>query len=357
MLKISSLKKLVTDQMAIDLGTASTIIAVKDRGVVLDEPSLVAVNELTEEIVAFGQEAADMTGREGRDVLVKAPLIGGVVADFERTKKMLANFVKKARSGGSNIALSAIMSMPSDVTHVEQRALSNAAEEAGIGKVFMMEEGLAAAFGAGVLPTDKRASAIVDIGAGTTNVAVIAKGSVVHSASERFGSNEINAMLATHLRRHRGLQVGEETTELLKTTFASSFIPDDISRSIDVRGRDVQTGSPAAVEITTGEIYPVVESVVRRIAALVKDTLTELRPEVAADIYDRGVILTGGGALLEGLDQYLRSYINLAVSVAEEPRYATVNGLVKMFDDPKLLERVSRNELGVLQNAEIPFEA
>ena len=357
MLKISSLKKLVTDQMAIDLGTASTIIAVKDRGVVLDEPSLIAVNELTEEIVAFGQEAADLIGREGRDIAVKAPLIGGVVADFERTKKMLANFVKKARSGGSNIALSAIMSMPSDVTHVEQRALSNAAEEAGIGKVFMMEEGLAAAFGAGVLPTDKRASAIVDIGAGTTNVAVIAKGSIVHAASDRFGSNEINNVLATHLRRHRGLQVGEETTELLKTTFAAAFLPDDISRAIDVRGRDVQTGSPAAVEITTGEVYPVVEAVVRRIAALVKDTLTELRPEVAADIYDRGVILTGGGALLDGLDQYLRSYINLAVSVAEEPRYATVNGLVKLFDDPKLLERVTRNELGVLQNAEIPFEA
>ena len=356
MLKISSLKKLVTDQMAIDLGTASTIIAVRDRGVVLDEPSVVAVNELTEEIVAFGQEAADMTGREGRDVSVKAPLIGGVVADFERTKKMLANFVKKARSGGSNIALSAVMSMPSDVTHVEQRALSNAAEEAGIGTVFMMEEGLAAAFGAGVLPSDKRASAIVDVGAGTTNVAVVAKGSIVHSASERFGSNEINAVIATHLRRHRGLQVGEETTELLKTTFVSTYLPDDISRSIDVRGRDVQTGSPAAVEITTGEIYPVVEAVVRRIASLVKDTLTELRPEVAADIYDRGVILTGGGALLEGLDQYMRSYINLAVSVADEPRYATVNGLVKMFDDPKLLERVARNELGVLQNAEIPFE-
>jgi rod shape-determining protein MreB len=356
MLKISSLKKLVTDQMAIDLGTASTIIAVKERGVVLDEPSLIAINELTEEIVAFGQEAADMTGREGRDVSVRAPLIGGVVADFERTKKMLANFVKKARSGGSNIALSAIMSMPSDVTHVEQRALSNAAEEAGIGKVFMMEEGLAAAFGAGVLPTDKRASAIVDIGAGTTNVAIIAKGSIVHSASERFGSNEINAVIATHLRRHRGLQVGEETTELLKTTFVSAFLPDDISRAIDVRGRDVQTGSPAAVEITTGEMYPVVEGVVRRIASLVKDTLTELRPEVAADIYDRGVILTGGGALLDGLDQYMRSFINLAVSVADEPRYATVNGLVKMFDDPKLLERVARNELGVLQNAEIPFE-
>ncbi len=356
MLKFSSLKKLVTDSIAIDLGTASTIIAVKGRGVVLDEPSLIAINEVTEEIVAFGTEAYEMIGREGRDFVVKAPLTGGVVGDFERTKKMLNHFVKKAKSGGSQMSLKAVMSMVSDVTHVEQRALLNAAEEAGIGKVYMMEEGLAAAFGAGVLPGDKRASCIVDIGAGTTNIAIVAKGAIVHSRSERYGGNEINSILATHLRRHRGIQVGEETAELLKTTFASTFLPDDISRSIEVRGRDVQTGSPAAVEITAGEIYPIVEGIVRRTAQMVKDTLTELRPEVAADIYDRGVILTGGGALLEGIDQYFRHFINLAVTVADEPRYATVNGLVKMFDDPKLLERVSRNELGVLQNAEIPFE-
>jgi len=357
MLRISSLKKLVTDSMAIDLGTASTIIAVKGRGIVLDEPSLVAINEMSDEIVAFGQEAADMTGREGRDIVVKAPMIGGVVGDFERTKKMLAHFVKKAKMGGSNISIQAVMSMVSDVTHVEQRALQNAAEDAGIGKVYMMEEGLAAAFGAGVLPSDKRASAVVDIGAGTTSVAIVAKGSVVHSTSERFGSNEINSVLATHLRRHRGLQVGEETTEFLKTQFASTYLPDDISKSIEVRGRDVQTGSPAAVEITTGEVYPIVEGIVRRIAQTVKDTLTELRPEVAADIYDRGVVLTGGGALLDGIDKYLRNFINLAITVADEPRFATVKGLVKMFDDPKLLERVARNELSVLQNAEIPFEA
>src|SRR3954468_596529 len=250
MLKISSLKKLVTDSMAIDLGTANTIIAVKGRGIVLDEPSMVAVNEITEEIVAVGQEAADMIGREGRDITVKAPLIGGVVADYERTKKMLAHFVKKAKTGGSNISIQAVMSMVSDVTHVEQRALLHAADDAGIGKVFMMEEGLAAAFGAGVSPTDKRASAIVDIGAGTTNIAIIAKGTIVHSTSERYGSNAINESLATHLRRHRGLQVGEETTEMLKTSFASTFLPEDISKAITVRGRDVQTGSPGAIEVT-----------------------------------------------------------------------------------------------------------
>jgi rod shape-determining protein MreB len=357
MLKISSLKKLVTDSMAIDLGTASTIIAVKGRDIVLDEPSMVAVNELTEEIIAYGQEAADMLGREGRDVIVKAPMSGGVVADFERTKKMLAYFVRKAKSGGSQVSLQAVMSMVSDVTHVEQRALLNAAEDSHIGKVYMMEEGLAAAFGAGVLPSDKRASAVIDFGAGTTNIAVVAKGTVVHSRSERIGSNEINAALANHLRRHRGLQVGEETTEILKTKFASAFLPEDITKSMSVRGRDVQTGSPNAVEVTAGEVYPIVESIVRRIAQIVSDTLTELRPEVAADIFDRGVILTGGGALLEGLDQYLRGFINLPVTISDEPRYATVRGLLKMFDEPELLERVSRNELSLLQNSEIPFEA
>lgn len=354
---IKSLKKFVTDSMAIDMGTASTIIAVKGRDIVLDEPSVVAVNELTGEIVAFGQDADDVRGREGRDVTVLAPLTAGVVADFERTKKMLAHFVKKAKTGGSNISLQAVMSMLGDVTHVEQRAMINAAEDAHIGKVYMMEEGLAAAFGAGVASDDKRASAVVDLGAGTTNIAIVAKGSVVHSRSERIGSAEINIALANHLRRHRGLQVGEETTEKLKTDFASAYLPDDIAETTTIRGRDVQTGSPAAIEITTGEIYPVIEGIVRRVVQVISDTLTELRPEVAADVYDRGIILTGGGALLNGVDQYIRNFVNLSVIVSDEPRYATVRGLLKMFDEPELLERVSRNELHVLQNAEIPFEA
>lgn len=353
---LKNLKNFVTDSMAIDMGTASTIIAVKGRGVVLDEPSLVAINEMTEEIVAYGREAADMAGREGRDLTVVAPLIGGVVGDFERTKRMLSHFVKTAKTGGKNVALQAVMSIVSDVTHVEQRALTNAADDAGIGKIFLMEEGLAAAFGAGVLPSDKRAAAVVDIGAATTNIAFVAKGSIIFSTSDRHGSNAINESLATHLRRHRGIQVGEETTELLKTNFASAYLPDDISKTIEVRGRDVQTRSPAAVEITSGEVYPIVEGIVRRIAERIKDSLTELRPEVAADIYDRGVILTGGGALLDGIDKYLRSYINLPVTIADEPRYATVNGLVKMFEDHELLDRVSLSELRILQNAEPHFE-
>ncbi len=357
MMGISSLRKLVTDSMAIDMGTSSTIIAVKGRDIVLDEPSVIAVNELSGDIVAYGQEAFDMRGREGRDTTVLAPLNGGVVADFERTKKMLAHFVKKAKTGGSQVSLQAVMSMISDVTHVEQRALLNAAEDAHIGKVYMMEEGLAAAFGAGVTPRDKRASAVVDIGAGSTNIAVIAKGTVVHSRSERIGSNEINIALSSHLRRHRGLQVGEETTEFLKTDFATTYLPENVEKSTMVRGRDLQTGSPGAVEVTIGEIYPVVEGVVRRVAQIVADTLTELRPEVAADIYDRGIILTGGGSLLNGIEQYLRNFVQLPITVSEQPRYATVRGLLNMFDEPELLEKVSRNEFHFLQNAEIPFKA
>jgi len=357
MFGFSSLKKFVTDSMAIDMGTANTIVAVKGRDIVLDEPSLIAVNELSGEIVAYGQEAFDMRGREGRDITVLAPLTGGVVADFERTKKMLAHFVKKSKTGGSQMSLQAVMSMLGDVTHVEQRALLNAAEDAHIGKVFMMEEALAAAFGAGVNPRDKRASAVIDLGAGTTNIAVIARGNVVHSRSERLGSDEINVALANHLRRHRGLQVGEETTENLKINFATAFMPEDVSRSITVRGRDVQTGSPGAVEITIGEVYPVVEGIVRRVAQIVSDTLTELRPEVAADIYDRGIIITGGGALLNGVEPYIRNFVNLPVTISDEPRYATVRGLLSMFDEPELLERVSRNELHFLQNSEVSFEA
>jgi rod shape-determining protein MreB and related proteins len=349
-------RSLMTDSMAIDMGTANTIIAVKGRDVVLDEPSLVAVNELTDEVVAFGQEAADMQGREARDVIVVAPLIGGVVADFEKTKKMLAHFVKKSKSGGSQVSRQAIMSMISEVTHVEQKALLNAAEEANIGKVFMMEEGLAAAFGAGVSTNDKRAAAVVDFGASTTNIAVIAKGTVVHSRSERLGSYSINTALNDHIRRHRGLQVGEESIENLKTTFASAVLSDDLSKRVTVRGRDVQTGSPGAVEMTAGEIYPVVEGIIRRIAQIISDTLTELKPEVAADIYDRGVILCGGGALFNGIDQYLRTKVNLSVIVADEPRYATVRGLLKMFEEPELLEKVARNEPHLLQNSEITYE-
>jgi rod shape-determining protein MreB len=341
---MAALRNLVSDSMVIDMGSAATIIYVRGRGVVVDEPSLVAFNTITGEVIAIGLEAQQIYGRETRDVMVVAPLVNGVVADFERTKEMLAYFVRKARSGISLFSRRALMSLYPGVTQVERRALLSAADHARIGRVFMMEEGLAAAFGAGVRLDDPRASAVVDIGSGTTNVAIVANGALVHARSERIGSSDINAAIIDHVRRHRGLAIGVQSAERLKLELGSAILPADLAQEITIRGRDVLTRSPGAIEITAGEVYPVAQYVVSKIGEGVRTTLAELSPEVAGDIYDRGIILTGGGALFSGMGDYLRDLTNLPVRIADEPRYAIVRGLEQMFDEPLLLRRVIRSE-------------
>jgi rod shape-determining protein MreB len=345
---MGSLRNLVSDSIAIDMGSGATIIYVRGRGVVIDEPSLVAVNNVSGEVIAVGLEARAMYGREARDTTVVAPLLNGVVADFERTREMLAYFVREARSGSSLFSRRALMSVYPGVTHVERRALLTAAEHARIGRVMMMDEGLAAAFGAGVKLDDVRASAVVDIGSGTTNVAIVGNGAIIHSRSERIGSADINAAIINHVRRHRGLAIGPPSAERLKIELASATVPEDLGREITVRGRDVVTGSPGAINITAGEIYPVAQYVVAKMIDGVTTTLAELSPEVAGDIYDRGIILTGGGALFEGIADYMNEQTKLTVRVADEPRYAIVRGLARMFDDPLLLRRVVRTEAPLL---------
>lgn len=349
---LTALKGLVSDSIAIDMGSASTIIYVRGRGVVLDEPSLIAVNSITGEVMAIGTEAQQMYGREARDVTVIAPLVNGVVADFERTKEMLASFVRQARSGMSYVSRRALLSVYPGVTQVEQRALLQAAEHAHIGRVFMIEEGLAAAFGGGVRVDDPRASAVVDIGSGTTNVAIVANGALVHARSERIGSSDINAAIMDHVRRHRGLAIGAPSAERLKLELASAVPPTDLAESLTIKGRDVVTGSPAAIEITAGEIYPVARYVVSKIVEGVSATLADLPAEVAGDIYERGIILTGGGALFMGIDEYLNEETRLPVRIADEPRYAIVRGLEQMFDQPLSVRRVIRNEPQQLLDAE-----
>ncbi len=344
LLSLSGLRNLVSDSMAIDMGSASTIIAVRGRGVVVDEPSVVAVNKVTGEVIAVGNEAHKMQGREARDVTVIAPLVDGVVADFERTRVMLDQFVKSARSGLSHFSRRAIMSVLSEVTQVEQRALLAAAEEARISKVYMIEEGLAAAIGAGVPVNDEHAAAVVDIGGGTTNVAAIIAGSIIASRAERLGSSDIDLAIMDRLRRHRGLTIGPQTAERLKLGLSSAIEPAEPAKKINVRGRDVQTGSPGAVEVTASEIHSITMPIIRRIAEEVRQMLTELAPEVAGDVYTRGVILTGGGALLEGLPEYLQTELALNVRVAAEPRFAIVRGLSQLYDEPLLLRRVARTE-------------
>jgi rod shape-determining protein MreB len=293
-----------------------------------------------------------MQGREARDVAVIAPLVDGVVADFERTRAMLDHFVREARSGISHFSRRAIMSVLSEVTQVEQRALLSAAEEARISRVYMIEEGQAAAIGAGVPITDEHASAVVDIGGGTTNVATIVSGSIIASRAERIGSSDIDSAIMDRLRRHRGLTIGIPSAERLKLELSSAIEPKDPNKKIEVRGRDVQTGSPGAVDITAGEVYAVTVPTIRRISDAVSSMLTELAPEVAGDIYDRGVILTGGGALLDGLPQYLQKELGLAVRVAEDPRFAIVRGLSQLYEEPLLLRRVARTEPHPLIDAE-----
>src|SRR5688572_27127484 len=351
-MSMASLRNLVSDSIAIDMGSGATIIYVRGRGVVVDEPSLVAINDVSGEVIAVGLEARHMYGREARDITVVAPLLNGVVADFERTREMLAYFVRQARSGSSFFSRRALMSVYPGVTHVERRALLTAAEHARIGRVMMMDEGLAAAFGAGVKLDDVRASAVVDIGSGTTNVAVVGNGAIIHSRSERIGSADINTAIVNHVRRHRGLAIGAPSAERLKIELASATLPDDLAREITVRGRDVVTGSPGAITITAGEVYPVANYVVAKIADCVSMTLAELSPEVAGDIYDRGIVLAGGGALFDGIAEYMSEYTKLNVKIADEPRYAIVRGLAQMFDEPLLLRRVVRSDVSPLLDEE-----
>ena len=355
---LTALRDLVSDTMAIDMGSASTIISVRGRGVVVDEPSVVAIDKVTGAVIAVGNEAQKMQGREARDVAVVAPLIDGVVADFERTRVMLDHFVKEARSGISHFSRRAIMSVLSGVTQVEQRALLSAAEEARIGRVYMVEEGLAAAIGAGVAVDDPHASAVVDIGAGTTNVAAIVNGNIIASRAERIGSSDIDAAIMDRLRRHRGLTIGIPTAERIKLELSSALEPKDPQQKMNVRGRDVQTGSPSAVNVSVGEVYQVTLPVIRRIADEVRTTLAELPAEVAGDIYDRGLILTGGGAQLEGLSQYFQKEVGLSALIADEPRFAIVRGLSQMFDEPLLLRRVARTEaLPIIEADATVFES
>jgi rod shape-determining protein MreB len=344
LISFRGLRDLVSDSMSIDMGSANTIIAVRGRGIVIDEPSIVAVNKVTGELVAIGKAAHEMQGREARDVTLITPMMDGVVADFERTQEMLAHFVRQARSGISHFSRRAVMSVLSGVTQVEQRAFLSAAQHAHIGRVYMVEEGLAAAIGSGVSIDDKRAAAVIDIGGGSTNIAIVARGSIVYSQAVRIGSNDIDAAIMDRLRRHLGLIIGAPTAERLKIELGSAIEPADPARSINVRGRDVQEGAPKAIDITSEEVCIAAEPVISRLSRVVQRALGELQPEVAADIYERGLILTGGGALFEGLAAFLERETRLTTRVSDEPRHACVRGLQQLIDEPLLLRRVARNE-------------
>ncbi|MGV3618672.1 MAG: rod shape-determining protein [Fimbriimonas sp.] len=334
--------------IGIDLGTANTLVHVGGRGVMLREPSVIAINKDNGEVMAVGEEAKRMLGRTPGHIVAIRPLKDGVIADFEQTEEMLKHFIMKV-SGRFLLRKTVVVGIPSGVTEVERRAVIEAAERAGATKAYVIEEPMAAAFGAG-LPVDEPAgSMIVDIGGGTTEVAVISLGGIVHSRSIRVAGDELDEAIASYVRRAYNLYIGEKTAEMTKIEIGSAFQLEQ-ELQITVKGRDLVTGLPRSAVISSEEVRMAIAEPVNAIVEAVKLTLEATPPELAADAMDRGIVLAGGGALLRGLDRLISQETMMPVHIAKDPLscVAIGTGIVveAMHEDPlvrKMLEKASRS--------------
>ncbi len=333
--------------IGIDLGTANTLVHVGGRGIMLREPSVVAMNKDTGEVLAVGEEAKRMLGRTPASIVATRPLKDGVIADYEQTEKMLHHFISKVSSRWL-LRRTVVVGIPSGVTEVERRAVIEAARKAGATQAFVIEEPMAAAFGAG-LPVDEPAgSMIVDIGGGTTEVAVISLGGVVHSRSIRIAGDELDEAIAGYVRRAYNLFIGDRTAEHTKIEIGSAY-PLEQELEITVKGRDLVTGLPRSADITSEEVRLAIAEPLNAIVEAVKLTLEATPPELAADAMDRGIVLAGGGALLRGLDRLIHQETGMPVHVARDPLscVAIGTGIVVegMHESPvirKMLEKASR---------------
>jgi rod shape-determining protein MreB and related proteins len=327
--------------MAIDLGTANTLVYVKGRGIVLAEPSVVAIADVRgkKQVVAVGEEAKHMQGRTPGYITVSRPLRDGVIADFEVAEEMLKHFIRKVnnrRSAGSRVV---IVCVPSGATAVERRAIREGAEAAGARRVLLIEEPMAAAIGAGLPVTEATGSIIVDIGGGTTEVAVIALGGIVSSRSVRVGGDKMDEAIISYMRRNHNLLIGEPTAERIKLEIgAATWSEDgDAGPQREVRGRDLMNGVPREVLVSQRQIADALVEPVSAIVEAVKVALENTPPELAADIVDKGIVLTGGGALLYRLDQVLRDATGLTVVVAENPLHCVALGTGRALEERKRL--------------------
>jgi rod shape-determining protein MreB and related proteins len=324
--------------LAVDLGTANTLVHQRGRGVVLDEPSLVAVDSGTGRLVAAGSAALEMLGRTPASVLTLRPLADGVVTDAEVTEQMLRHFI--ARTSPSRLLRPRmVVCVPSGVTAVERRALEDAALHSGARKVYVLEEVMAAAIGAGLPVHDATASLVVDVGGGTTDVAVISLGGVVNARSLRVGGHEIDEAITVGVRAEHGLLLGERTAEHIKLTVGAAY-PLAEELTMRVRGRDVATGLPRTVTLGSTEVRRMIDGVVLQIADLLRAVLDVCPPELAGDVLDNGVVLTGGGARLRGLAERLRSELGIPVRADDDPQRAVIRGAGACIDDLAALERV-----------------
>ncbi len=324
--------------LAIDLGTANTIVYERGRGVVLDEPSVVAVETSTGRLVAAGRQAKEMLGRTPGTVRAVRPLRDGVISDADLTERMLRWFIDQVRPSRL-VRPRMVVCVPSEVTGVERRALEDAATRCGARRVYIIEEPMAAAIGAGLPVNDTQASMVVDIGGGTTDVAVISLGGIVSSRSTRIGGDKIDEAVIAHVKSEYSLLLGERSAEDIKTSVGSVF-PLREELTTRIRGRDLGTGLPKTVSISSPEVRRAIETPVIQIIELVRNTLDVCPPELAGDILDRGITLTGGGALLRGLDERMRHELGVPARVAEDPLRSVALGAGRCVEEFSALERV-----------------
>jgi rod shape-determining protein MreB and related proteins len=355
---MSILSNFFSDDLAIDLGTVNTLIYAPDRGIVLNEPSAVAINKYTGEVLSVGTEAFKLLGREPHDTEVHRPIRNGTIDNFEVAEKMLAAFISRVH-GGHNKRSHLVIGVPGSSTTLEQRSVRDAARDAKATRVDLVDEGLAAALGAALDFEDERAHLVLDIGGGTTNVAIIASGAVVSSVSLRAAGNAMDEAIRDYVRSLHAMQLGERTAEEVKKELGMAHLSGETSapeeRRMEVVGKDLTEGLAKAVEISSQEVREALEPVLAEIIAGARRAIEESQPDVTADIYRTGIILTGGGALLNGMPERLQKELGLHVAVAEEPLAAVALGAGRLLANTERLQRASlREDIPAWQMVEEP---
>lgn len=345
----SNLFGMLSADMAIDLGTANTLVYVKGRGIVLNEPSVVAIvnNKGKKQVLAVGDEAKLMLGRTPGNIEAIRPLRDGVIADFEIAEEMIKHFIRKVHNRRSFASPQVIICVPSGSTAVERRAIQESAESAGARRVYLIEEPMAAAIGAGLPVTEPTGSMVVDIGGGTTEVAVISLGGIVYSRSVRVGGDKMDEAIIAYIRRNHNLLIGEASAERIKKQVGSAYPPEDGNGpTMEVKGRDLMNGVPKELVISQRQIAEALAEPVGAIVEAVKVALEHTAPELAADIVDKGIVLTGGGALLANLDFVIRNATGLPVTAADEPLSCVALGTGRALEEMKTLRHVLYNPYG-----------
>ena len=335
-----SLTSFFSSDLAIDLGTANTLVYAKGRGIVVNEPSIVAINKLTNQVEAVGKEAKDMLGRTPGNIVAIRPMKDGVIADFTITEKMLTYFIQKAHGRKVLVHPRIVIGVPAGITQVEKRAVQDSAMRAKASEVHLVEQAMAAAIGSGLPVTEPSGNMIVDIGGGTTEIAVISLSGIVHSRSDKVAGNEMDEAITQYIKRKYNLLIGERTSERVKMEIGSAY-PLEEKMTMELKGRDLMEGVPKSITVSDEEIREALNECVNVLVNSIRIVLERTPPELSSDIADRGIVLAGGGALIRNLDERIRQETGLPVILAENPLSCVVMGTSKMLSDFVLLRKTA----------------